>query len=66
MWPVSVPGSRTVVYERHAPLFLVSFAAGLVAVFPAVAAERRRLEDVAHPLAVVRRRVAAAMRAAAR
>jgi hypothetical protein len=41
-------------------------AAGLVAVFLAVAAERKTLEDVGRPLTAVRRRVAAAMPAAAR
>jgi hypothetical protein len=41
-------------------------AAGLVAVFLAVAAERKTLEDVARPLTAVRRRAAAALPAAAR
>jgi hypothetical protein len=47
-----------------APALMI--AAGLVAVFLAVAAERKTLEDVARPLTAVRRRVAAAMPAAAR
>lgn len=45
----------TFVYESYVPLFVVPFAA-----------ERKTLEDLARPLTVVRRRVVAAMPAAAR
>jgi MFS family permease len=58
--------SRTNVNYGYLIGAALMIAAGLVAVFLAVAAERKTLEDVARPLTAVRRRVAAAMPAAAR
>src|ERR671919_195532 len=56
--------SRTNVNYGYLIGAALMIAAGLVAVFLAVAAERKTLEDVARPLTAVRRRVAAAMPAA--
>jgi MFS family permease len=58
--------SRTNVNYGYLIGAALMIAAGLVAVFLGVAAERKTLEDVARPLTAVRRRVAAAMPAAAR
>lgn len=58
--------SRTNVNYGYLIGAALMIAAGLVAVFLAVAAERKTLEDVARPLPAVRRRVAAAMPAAGR
>jgi MFS family permease len=58
--------SRTNVNYGYLIGAALMIAAGLVAAFLAVAAERKTLEDVARPLTAVRRRVAAAMPAAAR